>query len=142
MGVLTDVDMVLLTKMDLAELYRYEQARDLSISLLRNWLIKYKFKNWTTHRTTNPGANVTQVEKEQRARDIATDLSNNARWHSHGRYIDMQSLISDLRLEIEDFSTLPGVKEHARMYIGLLVDHMEREQEYQIVHSPCRLSKW
>src|SRR4029078_10078292 len=34
----------LLQKFDLAELYEYEQARNLSITLLREWLAKYKFK--------------------------------------------------------------------------------------------------
>jgi hypothetical protein len=44
----------------------YEQARDLSIALLKKWLVQYKFKDWLTHRTNNPGATVTSAEKECR----------------------------------------------------------------------------
>jgi hypothetical protein len=35
-------------RFDPAELYSYEQARDLSIDLLKEWLVKWKFKDWTT----------------------------------------------------------------------------------------------
>jgi hypothetical protein len=52
---------------------RHEQARDLTIALLKEWLVKYKFKNWKKHRT-NPskiGQPVTAAEKEQRATEIA-----------------------------------------------------------------------
>src|SRR2546425_1668978 len=38
---------------DAAELFSYEQAKKLSVELLKAWLVKYKFKNWKrtqTHR--------------------------------------------------------------------------------------------
>ena len=38
-------------EMDLAWLSSIEQARELSISLLKDWLVKYKFKNWNAHET-------------------------------------------------------------------------------------------
>jgi len=133
-GGLTNADLIMLNALDLAELHRYEQARDLSITLLNQWLVKYKFKNWTTHRTTKPGTVVTASEKRARAKKIATELSS-TRWHSHGRFIGMKTLVSDLRLEIDDFSALPDLGEHARMYVGLLNDHMERQDLPVIVHS-------
>lgn len=37
---------LLITGFDQAELYKYQQARELSITLLKEWLVKYKFKNW------------------------------------------------------------------------------------------------
>ena len=33
----------------LAELRSYEQARDLTISLLKEWLVTFKFKSWHTY---------------------------------------------------------------------------------------------
>lgn len=42
---------LLISGFDQAELYKYEQARELSITLLKEWLVKYKFKNWTETRT-------------------------------------------------------------------------------------------
>ncbi len=73
---LTSADVVFLRGLDLAKLALYEQARDLSIDLLKKWLVQYKFKDWIKHRTTNPGARVTKAEKEARAEEIASALSN------------------------------------------------------------------
>ncbi len=51
-GTITTAEVQLLIDgFDQAELYHYEQARDLSISLLEEWLVKYKFKNWTQTET-------------------------------------------------------------------------------------------
>ena len=96
-------DVVLLKSIDLAKLATFEQARDLSIDLLKKWLVQYKFKDWDTHRTTNPGTPVTPEEKTERARVIATALSNHKVWRSHGRSLDLVKL-SELRIEIDDYS--------------------------------------
>ena len=100
---LTDADIVFLKSIDLAKLGWFEQARELSIDLLKTWLVTHKFKNWDTHRTNNPGTPVTDAEKKQRAQEIASMLSDNTHWHSHGRNIDIKRLKA-LRLEIEDYS--------------------------------------
>lgn len=44
-GSLTTAEYALLGKLDLGELYQFEQARALSNELLVNWLSQYKFKN-------------------------------------------------------------------------------------------------
>lgn len=67
----------MLQSLDLAMLRFYEQAKELSVNLLKRWLADYKFKNWTHHRTTKPGTEVTQAERVQRAEEIATKLSDN-----------------------------------------------------------------
>ena len=46
---------------DFAMLRSHEQARDLSIALLEKWLVQYKFKDWSSDRTHNPGAAVTEL---------------------------------------------------------------------------------
>lgn len=51
-GTMTDAELIILQNQDLALLSRYEQARDLTITLLKEWLVTYKFKDWTTHGTT------------------------------------------------------------------------------------------
>src|SRR3546814_159277 len=101
---LTDAELLLLQRLDLATLRRYEQARDLSVSLLKEWLVKYKFKDWNVHATTNPGTPVTDEEKQQRAEQIAKDLSDNRVWHSHGRMIGINRLIHALKLKIENYT--------------------------------------
>ena len=72
----------LLTKFDPAELYQYEHARELSITLLKEWLVKYKFKNWTVTQTRK--LTVTPAMRRQRAQEIAEKLNNPDRWHTHG----------------------------------------------------------
>ena len=42
---------LLINGFDQAELYQYEQQRELSISLLQDWLVQYKFKNWKITQT-------------------------------------------------------------------------------------------
>ena len=91
----------LIEKFDPAELYRYEQARELSISLLKEWLVQYKFKNWKS--TETRGIVVTPRLRRLRATAIARKLSRSDYWHSHGRGISMEVLRRDLNLRIDDF---------------------------------------
>lgn len=125
-GVLTPAEFELLAKQDLAMLRFYEQARDLSIKLLKQWLTRYKFKDWTTHRTTSPGEPVTQADKEQRAEEIAKLLSDNRHWNSHGRYIGMKTLTETVRLEIEDFGKDPELRQAVRLYSDVVSAFLNR----------------
>lgn len=104
----------------------YEQAKELSINLLKKWLAEYKFKNWTEHRTTEPGSAVTPEQRSARAEEIATKLSDNNRWHSHGRMISMATLRNEMRLEIEDFSNDSGLHQDIRSYADTLTGYLER----------------
>jgi len=105
-----------------------EQARDLSIALLERWLVQYKFKDWLTHRTTNPGAPVTLEEKRARANEIAKLLSNNAHWHSHGRMIGMNTLRKTCKLNIDDFGGDPELQKAVRTYNDALSEYLARAQ--------------
>jgi hypothetical protein len=109
---------------DQAELYQYEQARELSITFLKEWLAKYKFKNWKTTRTRK--VPVTDVMREERAKQIATDLNNTDRWHSHGHGISMKVLRGELNMKINDFGRSPALRDAVRQYQGLLDDYMAR----------------
>lgn len=116
----------MLQSLDLAMLRFYEQAKELSIKLLKKWLAEYKFKNWTHHKTNNPGSVVTDQEKLDRAEEIATKLSDNNLWHSHGRMIGMGTLRSEMRLEIEDFQSDPDLHQQIRSYSDTLTGYLER----------------
>ena len=37
---------------DQAELYQFEHERKLTVALLEQWLVKYKFKNWRVTETS------------------------------------------------------------------------------------------
>ncbi len=51
-GTLTTAELQLMIDgFDQAELYQFEQAKELSVRLLKEWLAAYKFKNWRTTET-------------------------------------------------------------------------------------------
>jgi hypothetical protein len=62
-------ELEILLSFNQGELYSYEQARALSVSLLEEWLVKYKFRNWA--KTERRGVPVTKTMKKTRAREIA-----------------------------------------------------------------------
>lgn len=126
-GLLTEAEFLILKDFDLAELRSFEQARDLTIDLLKKWLVKYKFKNWTTH---SDGIDVTIEEKQQRAEEIAAHLSNNKDWKSHGRPINIEAL-KDLKLKIEDYSDNLELRSKIRDYYETMSDYV-RLKGYQI----------
>jgi len=121
---LSNAEFLILKDFDLAELRGYEQAKELTIALLKKWLVKYKFKNWETHNTTPAllGTPVTEDQKIERAQAIADDLSNNTRWNSHGRPINIETLQNELKLLIEDYSDDETLRIKIRSYYTLLSD--------------------
>ena len=133
-GELSTAEYALLDKLDLGELYQFEQARELSIELLRKWLSRYKFKDWVL--TEGTGKEVTKAMKESRAKEIAERLNDTERWHSHGRAIDMKTLQGEVGLKIEDVEALPEtVRGNIRNYFELLRDYMRRQEALIFVHS-------
>ena len=133
-GQLQPADVVMLKSLDLAKLALFEQARDLSVDLLKKWLVDYKFRNWTHHRTTNPGAPVTAGEKEDRAEQIARDLANHRRWRSHGRNLDVGKL-TELRIEIDDYSNDAPLRNAIRGYNDPLTGFVDRVRWEFVMHS-------
>ena len=124
---LTQAEFVILKDFDLAELKGYEQAKELTIDLLKKWLVKFKFKDWSNHQTNPDLLNqpVTVLEKEQRANEIADLLSNNNEWKSHGRPINIDTLENKLRLKIEDYSNEP-IRPLIREYYELLSNFVNK----------------
>jgi membrane-bound ClpP family serine protease len=128
-GTITAVEFAIAQNQDLAELRRYEQAKDLSVTLLKQWLVQYKFKSWSAHRSdaTLKGLPVTLEEKEARAEQIAKALGDNKQWHSHGRRIGIKTLRDSLRLEVEDYSNDQGLRNMINEYHDLITDYMTRQ---------------
>ena len=133
---LTQAEFMILKDFDLAELRGYEQAKDLTIDLLEKWLVKFKFKNWNTHRTdpAKLGQPVTDDEKIARAKEIADHLSNNNKWKSHGRPINIEAL-RELRLEIDDYSNNNARRTLIRDYYELVSDYVISRGFRNFVHT-------
>ena len=131
---LSPADVVLLRGLDLAKLNLYEQARNLSIDLLKKWLVEYKFKNWFEHRTHNKGSPVTNEQKDVRAMEIASALSDHKKWFSHGRAINIEKL-KEIGLEIDDYSVDNDLSNAIRSYHDPLAAYTERMSYQFHLHS-------
>ena len=133
-GALSTTELVLLQKLDLAELHQFGLARDLSISLLTEWLAQYKFKNWTVTETS--GVPVTTEMKKKRAGEIARQLNEHTRWLTHGRGIDMDTLRGELKLKIDDLDSDPQLKVAVWHYFWFMNNHMQAAENPVFVHAP------
>jgi len=117
---------------DQAELYQFEQARNLTITLLKRWLVNYKFRLW--NKTEARGKRVTSAMKTRRAGKIATILNDTDRWHSHGYGISMTELIKDVGIRIDDLSANKPAYECVGKYATLTSDYMMRVGTEGVVH--------
>lgn len=131
-GKLTSAELVLLQGLDLAELHQFELARELSVDLIKDWLVRYKFKDWTETETHKYP--VTDAMKKDRAETIARELNKQERWGSHGRGINRETL-EELGLKIDDLDADPALRELARDYLGFLRDYLVNNQILNYVHS-------
>ncbi len=127
---LSNAEFLILKDFDLAELKGYEQARELTISLLKKWLVNYKFQNWNKHKS---GRDVTLEEKEKRAEEIASKLGDNNAWKAHGRPIDINALKA-LKLKVTDYSNMPE-REHIRNYYKIIRDYIARYKFPMFIHT-------
>lgn len=136
-GELSDAEFLMLQQQDLGLLSRYEQAKNLTVTLLRKWLAQYKFADWEVHETNaeKRGQPVTQKDKEERAEEIANMLANNKLWHSHGRMIGVGTLTGLLRLRIDDYSHDVTLRTMIRNYNDLLVGYLESHNIKYLLHS-------
>jgi len=99
-GVLNKAYVPILQNISPGELEDAQNARDFATDLVTDWLAQYKFKLWTTH--SSNGQPVTAEERKQRAKEIADQLCDHARWRTHGRSIKLDDLKA-MRLHIMDY---------------------------------------
>lgn len=121
---------LLINGFDQAQLYMYDQARELSVTLLTDWLAKCKFKDW--HKTDGRGVAVTRKMREERAAEVAKQLNNTDRWHSHSNGISAEVLRDELKLKIDEFGTHA---ETIRSYHDLLKDYAGLNGHFGVVHT-------
>lgn len=130
-GNLTNAELIWMKEIDLGELRSFEQARDLTIDLLKRWLVVYKFKSWNQHRNGNP---VTPAEKQQRAEEIAMELSDNKVWKSHGKGITITEL-TNLKLKIEDYSNDAVLRPLIRDYYNTMEEYVRTHNLGLFIHN-------
>ncbi|MCB1517451.1 MAG: hypothetical protein KDJ19_07550 [Hyphomicrobiaceae bacterium] len=116
----------LVKKFDPALLFHIEQGVEHGISLITEWLPKYKFKDWK--KTETNGKRVTPAMRKDRAKAIAETLGDASKWHSHGRGISMNDLGgAEIKLLIDDFGKVDDLSEKIKNYHGLAVDYFSNK---------------
>ena len=131
-GTLTSAELVLLQKLDLADLRQYELVAELSVNLIREWLVQYKFKDWSKHSST--GKIVTSQEKTDRAEEIARALNDQEKWGTHNRMINRDAL-AGLDLKIDDLESDQTLSDLIKEYFWFFRDFASRRQLHILVHS-------
>lgn len=121
-GTISEAEFLILKDFDLAELKAYEQAQNLTVDLLKEWLVKYKFKNW--NRTEGNNTQVTKEMKTERAEEIAKELGDYNKWLSHGRALNIEKLTS-IGLKIEDFGRDQELSNQVKYFHNLMIENMQ-----------------
>jgi len=129
---ISPVEIDMLRGIDLGDVSRYEQARNLTVTLLKKWLATYKFKDWKTHQNGNK---VTEAEKNERAAEIAKKLGDISTWHSHGRHIGIKALTDVLRLRIKDYTDDKKISQPISSYYELAMDYIRKNGYPIYMHS-------
>jgi len=111
------------------ELQSAQNALDFSKQLVREWLIRYKFKNWTVRETS--GLPVTEEYKLERAMKIGNALCDHGRWLTHGRSIPIHDL-EELGVRVTNYATNDELCEAIQRYATLLQIAFERTTIYKI----------
>ena len=127
---LTVPELALLNKLDLAELHQLDLAAKLSVSLIEDWLTKYKFKDWKKN-----GKRVSQKDKKERARQIAEKLNDHEKWYTHGNSIHKDVLEKDIDLKIDDYGAEEGLKEAVWEYFWFMLEYVGKNRYPSFVQS-------
>jgi len=108
-GRLNPFDAVITAQITPGELCHVLYAQKFSEDLVKEWLPKYKFKNWVTTETRS--ASVTMEMKQARANEIASNLIDHSKWKSHGRSLKIADLeeIGLKIVKIDDNSSLANI---------------------------------
>jgi len=99
------------------ELQSAENALKFAKELVTGWLARYKFRDWTRHRSTEQP--VTDDERQARAQEIASQLCDHRRWLVHGRSIKIDDL-RRMRLRVTDLAEQGELNDAVHRYHTLL----------------------
>lgn len=105
-------DIQLLRNMDARDIGLAQSASKYSIDMVKDFLVKFKFKAWNTHSSTNTP--VTDDEKIKRANEIANLLCSHSNWKSHGHAINRDVAWNICKLKITHSESIDGLDKAMR----------------------------
>jgi len=123
----------ILAGISLGQIQAYQNAQEFSQRLVSEWLAKWKFQKWTNHATT--GAPVTEVEKRERAGQVAAELCDHSRWLTHNGSIKLPDLLG-IGLKVTDYSGDTKLHDAIRRYHALLRMGFESTSIYKLFETP------
>jgi len=91
-GMLNPFDATMVAQISPSELKGVYNSLEFAKDIVKEWISKYKFKDWTVTETRK--IPVTDEMKRERAEKIAKELTNHGRWRSHGRSLKIGDLES------------------------------------------------
>jgi len=116
---LNPVDATIIAQITPGELQGIYQSLKFAEELVKEWLPKYKFKDWKITETRK--IDVTDEMKINRAVEIVNKLTDRNQWHSHGRSIKIEDLDGLLKIiKIDDDKELSDVVYRIQMVCKLL----------------------
>jgi endogenous inhibitor of DNA gyrase (YacG/DUF329 family) len=124
----------ILQRLSPGELEHANNALEFARRTVREWLVKYKFRDWETH--TSTGLPVTSEEKDARAREISHQLSLQSVWHTHGRSLRIPDLVG-LRLKITNYEETPDLADAIQRYHALVRMTFDRTTVYKLFETPA-----
>ncbi len=89
-----------------------------AIKMATEFLEKYKFKSWKVH--SSSGNPVTDIDKYNRAKEIAELFCSHDYWKSHAHGITRDVAQNQLRIKIDEIETVPGLESAVRRLWALL----------------------
>lgn len=107
-GRLNPFDATMVAQISPGELRSVFHALKFAEDLVKEWLPKYKFKNWTVKETSK--IPVTPEMRQCRAEEIARVLTDHSKWRSHGRSLKIDDL-NDIKLKVTDIDKDPKLAE-------------------------------
>lgn len=128
---LSPVDATMIAQISPGELEGAVNALSFATDKLKEWLPKYKFKNWKETETSKTP--VTEEMKMTRANEIATAMANHKRWRDHGKSLKIADL-EGLGLKInrvEDDEKLEDIVYRIKIVIMLMFASSNHYKIYQ-----------
>jgi hypothetical protein len=120
-GNLNPFDAVIVAQISPGELYGVINSLEFAKDLVKGWLAKYKFKNWTL--TQSEKNEVTDEMKIKRANEVADKLCNHTEWRTHGRSLKIEDLEDLLLIErIDSDPKLADIVYRIKTVIRLIFD--------------------
>jgi hypothetical protein len=120
-GGLNPFDAIMVAQISPGEIYGVVNSLEFAKDLVKEWLEKYKFKNWIETQTKHK--KVTADMRKQRAKEVADKLCDHMSWRTHGRSLKIEDLKDVLLIEnIDDNHELADVVYRIKTIIRLIFD--------------------